>query len=162
MLRPHAAVQITFIFIFWWIIAYVLLGLAGLVVYHAGRRARIWSASDLSVRLSVSLIHLSYVVLLCAAAYLLHFVRGGHDLTRAKDARLFTICLALTAVWVGLSSAAWVTAFRGQAVREAERELQIVQGRVWTEAASLHNEMATVARQVDALSPEEILKKVRP
>lgn len=159
-------VQITFIFLFWWIIAFVLLGMAGLIVYHAGRRAHLWTRTDLNVRLAVALVHLSYLLLLVASVYLFKFLRGGgaqekpFKLSSAEGARLFRICLVFTAAWVMASSAAQVAVFKGQKEREEEREVQIAEGRVWTQGTTMHNEMATIVRQVDALSPEEIIKKV--
>lgn len=160
-------VQITFIFLFWWIIAFVLLGLAGIIVYHAGRRAHLWTPSDLSVRLAISLVHLSYLLLLVASVFLFKLLRGGgaeekpYKLSSPQGARLFKICLSMTAAWVIASSRAQIAVFRGQKKREAEREVQMAEGRVWTQGATLNSEMATIVRQVDALSPEEIIKKVQ-
>ena len=162
----YFVVQITFIFLFWWIIAFVLLGLAGLIVYHAGRRAHLWTQTDLNIRLAVSHVHLSYLSLLVASVYLFKFLRGGasdnppYQLSSPQGCRLLTICLSMTAVWVISSSAAQIAVFRGQKAREAEREVQMAEGRVWTQGTTLHNEMATIVRQVDALSREEIIKKV--
>lgn len=158
--------QITFIFLFWWIIAFVLLGLAGLIVYHAGRRTHLWTRTDLNVRLAVSLVHLSYLLLLIASVFFFKLLRGGgpeekpYKLSSAEGSRLLKTCLSFTAAWVIASSAAQIAVFRGQKQREDEREVQIAEGRVWTQGTTMHNEMATIVRQVDALSPEEIIKKV--
>jgi hypothetical protein len=159
--------QITFLFLFWWIIAFILLGLAGLIVYHAGRRAHLWTRTDLNVRLAMSLVHLSYVLLLVASVFFLKLLRGGgpdekpYKLSTPQGAHLFKICLCMTASWVIASSLAQIAVFRGQKKREEEREVQMAEGRVWTEGTTLHSEMQTIVRQVDALSPEEIIKKVR-
>ena len=102
-----------------------------------------------------------------ASVYLFKFLRGGgpdqqpYKLSSSEGSRLLRICLSMTAAWVIASSVAQIAVFRGQKAREAEREVQMAEGRVWTQGATLHNEMATIMRQVDALSPEEIIEKVR-
>lgn len=142
--------------------------MAGIIVYHAGRRAHLWNRTELNVRLGVSLVHLSYILLLVAAVFFFKLLRGGgadgkpYKLSSSEGARLFTICLSMTAAWVIASSVAQIAVFRGQKQREEERETQMSEGRVWTRwTGGASSEMATIVRQVDALSPEEIIKKVK-
>eukprot|EP00892_Ulva_mutabilis_P004260 jgi/Ulvmu1/2205/UM013_0051.1 len=150
---------VTFIFGFWWVSVPILIGVCALMVYLSGRRARIWQAAGLRVRAANAAAHLAAVLLLAALILLLAFMRSGHDLRAPSSVRRLRGSLGCVAAWVAASSAAHVVVWVAQHEREALRRQQIADGRVWTAVYNSLSSSATIARQVDSLSPEEIAQK---
>jgi hypothetical protein len=60
----------------------------------------------------------------------------------------------MTASWVIASSAAQIAVFSGQKQREEEREVQIAEGRVWTQGTTLHSE---IIKKVRYVAPDTVL-----
>lgn len=158
--RTRTRVQVTFIFGFWWVTVSILIGICALMVFLSGRRARIWQPAGLRVRAANAAAHLAAVLLLAALILLLAFMRSGHDLRSPADVRRLRGCLGCVATWISASAVAHVVMWAAQREREALRRRQVTDGRVWTAVYNSLSSSATIARQVDSLSPEEIAQKV--
>jgi hypothetical protein len=155
--------QIIFIFIFWWVSAFVLLAVAAISVYWAGQISRLWPWADLRFRLAISAAHMTYVILLTACVFLYLFMKSGHVVTAAGDTKLLRICLILTNVWIWCYTICEAYVYLGQADRERRREVLMQQGRTWTSVTDF-GRVATESGardEMDALTQEQLMEMVR-
>jgi hypothetical protein len=56
--------QVIFIFAFWWVCGFVLLGVSMLIIYWCGLRAGVWGGADACSRMGIALAHVNFVYLL--------------------------------------------------------------------------------------------------
>ena len=155
--------QVVFIFAFWWLVGFVVVGVGMMAVSYVGMRARLWPRGEVRARIGIALLHFGYAFLLVAAVYLYVLLSNRAGLHEARGAARLRVTLRWAGVWLVVLVLSHALIYLGQAEREARREAQMAAGRVWTRADELGHSLgaAAVQQQVDSMSEAELARKVR-